>query len=66
MEPRHLVGTAEAARILSVSHRTIHRLVEAGDLVPAMTAPGGFKGAFLFRLVDVERVQAQRAEMKTA
>lgn len=66
MEPRHLIGTAEAARLLSVSHRTIHRLVEAGELIPVMTAPGGINGAFLFQPVDVERIRDLRAEVKTA
>lgn len=51
-----LIGTAEAARILDRSHRTIHRLVHAGDLTPAMTAPGGRVGVFLFRRADVERI----------
>lgn len=49
-----LIGTAEAARILDKSHRTIHRLVKSGDLIPAMTAPGGPSGVFLFRKADVE------------
>lgn len=57
----NLIGTAEAARILSKSHRTIHRLVESGQLVPALTAPGGFKGAFLFNRADVERIAADLA-----
>ena len=49
-----LIGTAEAARILGKSHRTIHRLVETGELAPALVAPGGRAGAFLFRKSDVE------------
>lgn len=57
-----LIGTAEAARILGgVSHRTVHRLVESGDLTPAMTAPGGPSGAFLFNRADVERLAKVRA-----
>ena len=57
-----LIGTAEAARILGgVSHRTVHRLVESGDLTPAMTAPGGRAGAFLFDRADVERLAKVRA-----
>lgn len=42
------IGTAEVARILNKSHRTVHRMVKDGRLVPAMTAPGGFVGTFLF------------------
>lgn len=57
----NLIGTAEAAKILGKSHRTVHRLVESGALSPAMTAPGGFKGAFLFRRSDIEAVATNRA-----
>ena len=53
-EQPELIGTAEAARILAKSHRTVHRLVKTGDLKPAMTAPGGPSGVFLFRRADVE------------
>lgn len=56
----NIVGTAEAAKMLGKSHRTIHRLVASGELVPVMTAPGGFKGAFLFNREDVERIKAER------
>lgn len=57
-----LIGSTEAARILGRSPRTIHRLVEAGTLTPAVVAPGGFAGAFLFRRADVEAL----VEAKTA
>lgn len=49
-----LIGTAEAARILGTSPRTIHRRVQTGRLTPAMTAPGGPAGAYLFARADVE------------
>ena len=49
-----LIGTAEAARVLGRSPRTVHRMVNAGDLTPAMTAPGGHHGSYLFRRADVE------------
>lgn len=55
-EQPELIGTAEAARVLGKSHRTVHRLVKSGDLEPAMTAPGGPAGVFLFRRADVERI----------
>jgi hypothetical protein len=58
--PPDLIGTAEAARILKKSHRTVHRLVESGDLVPVLTAPGGFAGAFLFSRDDVEALVDER------
>jgi excisionase family DNA binding protein len=56
-----LIGSAEAARILGKSQRTVHRLVQSGDLTPAFTAPGGFAGAFLFKREDVERIVSERA-----
>jgi excisionase family DNA binding protein len=57
-----LIGSAEAARILGKSPRTIHRLVDSGTLTPAVVAPGGFAGAFLFRRADVEAlVEAKSA-----
>ena len=51
-----LIGTAEAARMLGKSARTVHRLVESGKLVPAVTAPGGYVGTFLFDRADVEQL----------
>lgn len=53
-----LIGSAEAARILGKSPRTVHRMVKAGDLTPVMTAPGGFAGTYLFSRAEVERVKA--------
>lgn len=60
--PTNLIGTAEVARLLGKSHRTVHRLVESGDLVPVLTAPGGFKGAFLFSREDVETLVSGQTE----
>ena len=57
-----LVGTAEVARILGKSHRTVHRLVESGELVPALVAPGGYSGSFLFTRESVENVRRAQAE----
>lgn len=48
--------------MLKRSHRTVHRLVESGTLVPALTAPGGFKGTYLFRREDVEALVESPAE----
>lgn len=53
-EPQDLIGSVEAGRILGRSPRTVHRLVESGDLTPAMKAPGGFAGIYLFNRADVE------------
>lgn len=56
----NLVGTAEAAQMLGKSPRTVHRLVSSGQLAPALTAPGGFKGVFLFNRSDVEALAAKK------
>ena len=56
-----LIGTAEVARILGRSPRTVHRMVDAGDLTPALTAPGGPAGAYLFRRADVEKLRPAEA-----
>ena len=56
-----LIGTAEAAQLLGKSHRTIHRLVKAGTLKPAVVAPGGLAGAFLFKRADVEDLATKAA-----
>lgn len=58
--PQDLIGSAEAATILGKSPRTVHRLVESGTLTPAMKAPGGFAGIYLFHRADVEAVKVER------
>ena len=54
---QRFISSPQAARILCVSARTVHRMVAAGDLTPAVTAPGGPHGAFLFNQADVEKVR---------
>ena len=54
-----LLGTAEAARLLGKSTRTIYRMVNAGTLAHALIAPGGNVGIYLFDRADVERVKAE-------
>lgn len=55
--PQTLIGTTEAARLLGKSPRTVHRMVKAGTLTPAMTAPGGFAGTYLFDRDEIERLR---------
>lgn len=55
-----LIGSTAAASILGKSPRTIHRLVQAGTLTPVVTAPGGFKGAYLFSRADIDALAEQR------
>lgn len=61
MPTSDLIGSAEAARILGKSPRTIHRLVQSGALKPALTAPGGFAGAYLFDRSDIEALKVGAA-----
>lgn len=54
----HLIGTRQASRILDCSPRTVQRLVAAGVLTPAMIAPAGPRGTYLFDQADVEAYAA--------
>lgn len=63
MSTTELLSSPQVAAILGKSARTIHRLVESGDLVPAFKAPGGPNGAYLFAPDAVEAYRvAQVAE----
>lgn len=53
-----LIGTAELARELGVSPQTIYRRVREGTIKPAMTAPGGQHGTWLFRRPENEKPDA--------
>ena len=53
--PDALVGTAELARLRGESVRTVQRRVHRGELTPAVIAPGGRAGVWLFRRDDAER-----------
>lgn len=59
-----LIGSVEAGRILGRSPRTIHRLVASRELVPALTAPGGHNGVFLFRRTDVQALADRTPQRK--
>lgn len=48
-----LIGTTEAARLLTKTPRTVQRMVVSGELVPVATLPGA-TGAHLFNRSDVE------------
>ena len=56
-----LIGTAEAARILGRSHRTVHRMVRDGELTPALTAPGGPAGVVSHSQAAAWQQQQQHA-----
>jgi excisionase family DNA binding protein len=55
-----LIGSAEAAKILSVDQATISRWVHNGTLNPATKLPG-LSGAYLFHRTDIETL-AERSE----
>ena len=59
MQQTTLIGTAEVARIFGKSHRTIHRMVKDGRLTPAMKAPGGYAGTFLFDRATIVALAAK-------
>lgn len=56
----HLIGTAEAGRILGKTPRTVQRMVASGTLTPVVTLPGK-TGAYLFDRHDIEAL-AEPAE----
>jgi predicted site-specific integrase-resolvase len=65
MNRDELVGSVEAANMVGVSTRTLHRHVHAGELPIAYVAPGGFKGIWLFERADVAKIAEKRAEGHT-
>ena len=58
---QELLSSPQVAAELNVSTRTVHRMVNAGTLIPALTAPGGPHGAYLFARADIERLKAEAA-----
>lgn len=61
----HLIGSTEAAEILSLSRATINRWAVEGKLIPVMKAPGD-KGARFFKLSDVERIKEDLSRKRAA
>jgi len=56
-----LITSPEAAAMLGVSVRTVHRKIEEGRLTPAKKLPGP-TGAYLFNRADVEALAQQRRD----
>lgn len=54
----NLIGTTEAAKLLGVSQRTIHRMVADNRLQTAIVVPGGYAGVYLFNPADVEKLKS--------
>lgn len=53
-----MIGTAEAAKLLGRSHRTIKRWAQQG-LIPHTTKLAGSRGAYLFNRQTIERLADQ-------
>lgn len=54
--PLDLITSPQAAALLKCSARTVHRLVDSGQLKPVMRLSAGPNGAFVFKRRDVERL----------
>lgn len=54
------IGAAEAARILGVDVRTVHRRVERGE-VPFIAKLDGYRGPYIFDRAAVEALVEERA-----
>ena len=52
----HLISTAEAAKQLGVSVRTLNRMADDGRITPAGKAPG-LRGAYMYDQAEIERVR---------
>lgn len=60
-----LIPTSEVAEIMGKSVRTVHRLIQSGDLKPALKIAGQ-SGAYLFNRSDVEALAAAPTEAASA
>jgi excisionase family DNA binding protein len=54
-----LLTTAELARLIQVDVRTVHRMVERGEIKPHIKVPGQ-RGAYLFQRDDAVALAAER------
>ena len=63
MSPEDLIPTREAADILGCSRRTIHRMVDAEELIPVMRVRDARNGTYLFQRSDIEYIVQHRAEI---
>lgn len=54
-KPPELISSPEVARMINRSPRTVHRLVENGELTPVAKLPGP-NGAFVFTREQAEEL----------
>lgn len=64
MADTKLIGSAEACARLGVDKSTLSRMVQRGELSPAMRVGDSANAAMLFRPVDVHRVILDRADAR--
>lgn len=57
--PNGLLTSPQVAHLLGCSTRTVHRLVDGNELIPAQKLPGP-NGAFLFDPTAVEMYRRRR------
>lgn len=58
------MSTREVAGFLGIHVRAVSRLVSAGKLAPAVVAPGGPHGTYLFDPAVVEEYKRERGGAK--
>jgi excisionase family DNA binding protein len=66
MAETKLIGSAEACKRLDVDKSTLSRMVQRGEIAPAMRIGESANAAMLFRPVDVNNVILIRAAARTA
>lgn len=55
-----VIPLSEAAQILDLSVKTMHRRIASGAIRPAGKLPG-LRGAYLFNRADIERLAKEHA-----
>ena len=55
-----MITTTEAADLLGCSRRTIHRMVDAEELIPVMRVNDARNGTYLFLRTDIQRLAKAR------
>lgn len=66
MAEAKLIGSAEACARLGVDKSTLSRMVQRGEIVPAMRVGDAVNAAMLFRPVDVNRAILDRITARPA
>lgn len=59
---QELIGIAEAAHLTGLDRRTLHRMIDKGELQPASKLPG-LRGAYVLNRSDIEALAAKRTAL---